>query len=275
MTPVTKALWYIESHFVEVISLDDIALVTGYSRFYMSRAFALTVGCSIPAYVRGRRLTEAARKLAAGATDILAVALEVGYSSHEAFTRAFRDQFGTTPEVLRAEGTLNNITLVEPKQMTKSSAVKIESPRFVDGQALLIAGLGMRHSSNAGMPAQWQRFVPYIGTIAGQVGRCTYGVLHNGDDAGQVDYLTGVEVKDFSEVPKELSTVCIPVQHYAVFTHRDHVSSINKTWTAVFNEWIPASSHELADGPQFERFGEDFDGAKGTGSMEIWVPVIR
>lgn len=53
-------------------------------------------------YVRERRLTEAARTSANGAPDILNVALNAGCNSHEAFTRAFRDHFGITPEALRA-----------------------------------------------------------------------------------------------------------------------------------------------------------------------------
>ena len=52
-------------------------------------------------YARARRLTEAARVLAKGAPDILNVALEADYGSHEAFTRAFRDHFGMTPEAVR------------------------------------------------------------------------------------------------------------------------------------------------------------------------------
>jgi AraC family transcriptional regulator len=37
-----------------------------------------------------------------GRPDILHVALDVGYGSHEAFTWAFREQFGVTPEAIRA-----------------------------------------------------------------------------------------------------------------------------------------------------------------------------
>src|SRR5688500_2811512 len=103
MNPVNKALWYIESHFTSDITLDDIATVTGVSRFYLTRAFAVATGHSMMHYVRGRRLTEAARALAQGAPDILTVAVETGYGSHEAFTRAFRDRFGVTPETVRAE----------------------------------------------------------------------------------------------------------------------------------------------------------------------------
>ena len=39
MTPVGKALWFIESHFAGDISLGDIAEVAGVSRYHVTRAF--------------------------------------------------------------------------------------------------------------------------------------------------------------------------------------------------------------------------------------------
>src|SRR3954467_9125543 len=101
MNPAQKALWYIESHLANALTLDEIAAVGGVSRFHMVRAFAAATGLPVMRYVRARRLTEAARGLAKGALDILALALEADYSSHEAFTRAFRDHFGITPEAVR------------------------------------------------------------------------------------------------------------------------------------------------------------------------------
>jgi AraC family transcriptional regulator len=97
MNPLNKALWYVERHFTREITLEEIAGAAGVSRFYLTRAFAMTTGYSLMRYVRGRRLTEAARALVQGAPDILTVAVEAGYGSHEAFTRAFRDQFGAAP----------------------------------------------------------------------------------------------------------------------------------------------------------------------------------
>ena len=78
-TPVEKAIWFIESHFSYDMTLDDLAQVCGLSRFQMSRLFSYATGKTVTAYVRGRRLTEAARVLADGAPDILAVALQAGY----------------------------------------------------------------------------------------------------------------------------------------------------------------------------------------------------
>src|SRR5947209_13001795 len=108
MNPTQKALWFIESHLAGQLTLDEISCVAGVSRFHMVRAFAAATGLSVMRYVRARRLTEAARALADGAPDILALALEADYGSHEAFTRAFRDHFGVTPEAVDRKSTRLN-----------------------------------------------------------------------------------------------------------------------------------------------------------------------
>jgi AraC family transcriptional regulator len=275
MNPVGKALWFIESHSRREITLDDIADVAHVSRFHLSRAFGVATGCSIARYLRGRRLSEAARALVDGAPDILAVALDAGYGSHEAFTRAFRDQFGLTPESARAQRRLDNLNLVEPMKMDDTLLAILEPPRFASGDPLLIAGIGERYSceSSAAIPAQWQRFLPHFGHVPGQVGMKAYGVCYNGDDAGNFDYLCGVEVADFSRLPAELARMRVPAQRYAVFTHHGHISTIRRTWNTILSKWLPESGHTVSGGPDFERYGEDFDSRRGTGSVEIWIPI--
>lgn len=277
MDPVAKALWYIESHYAGAITLDDIADVAGQSRFSLSRLFGTATDRSVMRYVRGRRLTEAAKSLANGAADILSVALEAGYGSHEAFSRAFRDQFGLTPEALRAQRSLDNIPIVEPIKMDQSLIVKLEPPRFEKGKLLLVAGLAERYSYEtcASIPSQWQRFVPYIGNIPGQVGKIAYGVRSNSDDAGNFDYITGVEVESFDGLPKELTRLRIPARRYAVFTHKDHISKVRSTHYTIWSQWLPDSGHEAADAPDFERYDERFNPRTGSGGMEIWVPLSK
>jgi AraC family transcriptional regulator len=275
MDPVGKARWFVESHFAGEISLDDVARVAGVSRFHLTRAFGIAIGQPVLRYARGRRLTGAARSLADGAPDILTVALDAGYSSHEAFTRAFRDLFGITPEAVRAQGHLDNIQLVEAMKMDERLLTQLEPPRFENGRPLLLAGLSARYNrdTSAGVPAQWQRFMPYYGNVPGQIGTTTYGVLYNSDEAGNTDYMTGVEVSDFSGLPEELSRLRVAPQRYAVFSHRDHISTIRRTWHSIFNKWLPESGHEPADAPQFERYSEAFDPVSGTGGLEIWIPL--
>jgi AraC family transcriptional regulator len=268
-----RALWFIESHFDQQLTLEDVAEACGVSRFHLSRVFGIATGRSVVRYIRGRRLSEAARALAAGAPDILAVALDAGYGSHEAFTRAFREQFGLTPEALRAHGNLKEIDLEEPMRMDENLSTNLEPPRFENLNNLLIAGLGEFYDfgSIAGIPAQWQRFVPFLGNIAGQTGNETYGVCRASD--GKLEYICGVEVSEFAGVPAELTRVRIPPQRYAVFTHRGHITGIRGTWIAILNKWLPESGYREANTPEFEKYGPQFDPRTGNGSLEIWIPI--
>ncbi len=222
MNPAQKALWFIESHLADELTLEEIAGVAGVSRFHMVRSFAAATGLSVMRYVRARRLSEAARALAAGAPDILTLALDADYGSHEAFTRAFRDRFGVTPEAVRNLACIDHIKLQEPIQMDSTAAENLQAPRFETSKPLLIAGLGERYSSEngAGIPGQWQRFHQCVAEIPDRIGKVAYGVCCNGDDAGNFDYIAGVEVSDFSDLPREFYRVRIPEQRYAVFTHK-------------------------------------------------------
>jgi len=275
MNPAQKALWFIESHLSGPLTLDDISGVAGVSRFHMVRAFAAATGLSVMRYVRARRLTEAAHALADGAPDILTLALDADYGSHEAFTRAFRDHFGVTPEAVRAATCLDHLKLQEPILMDSTLLDTLAPPRFETGKPLLIAGLSDRfsHENGAGIPGLWQRFQREVGNIPGRVGQVAYGVCCNGDDAGNFDYIAGVEVSDFSDLPREFSRVRLPEQKYAVFTHKDHVSTIRRTINTIWNVWLPASGFAMADASVFERYDETFDPLTGNGGFEIWVPI--
>jgi AraC family transcriptional regulator len=275
VNPAQKALWFIESHLASALTLDEIAGVAGISRFHMVRSFAAATGLSVMRYVRARRLTEAARSLANGAPHILTLALEADYGSHEAFTRAFRDHFGVTPELVRASTCLDKLQLQEPIIMDSTTLDKLQAPRFETGKPFLVAGIGERYSceSSAAIPGQWQRFHRSVDHIPGRIGKVAYGVCCNADDAGNFDYIAGVEVSDFSDLPREFAGIRIPAQKYAVFSHRDHISGIRRTINTIWNDWLPSSGLKAADAPNFERYDETFDSSTGNGGLEIWIPV--
>jgi AraC-like DNA-binding protein len=72
------------------------------SRFHFDRVICAVAGES-PARFRRRVLLErGAYRLVTSRMSILDVAVEAGYSSHEAFTRAFQRAYGTPPSVWRA-----------------------------------------------------------------------------------------------------------------------------------------------------------------------------
>ena len=275
MDPIGKALWLIETDLDGRLDLQDIADACGLSRFGMARAFVVATGWPVMRYAKARRLSRAARRLADGAQDILGLALEAGYGSHEAFTRAFREQFGITPEALRASGQLDGIELREAMRMQPTTTYPLAEPRFEQGEELLIAGLGERFSvdKSQGISSLWQRFVPYIGKVPGQQGWETFGLCHSPDEDGSFEYIAGVRVSRVDELPPGFVHQRLSARRYAVFRHSGHISSIHETFAAIFQRWLPASALQAADAPEFERYSADFDPMAGRGHVDIWVPL--
>lgn len=277
-TPVEKAIWFIESHFSGNITLDDVAKVCDLSRFQMSRLFSYATGNSVTGYLRGRRLTEAARALASGAPDILAVAIDAGYGSHEAFSRAFRDQFGQTPAEVRGRGHLDGLALVEPLRQDPEVSVQLPPPRVEASGPLLIAGIGRRFACDdfAGIPALWQEFTPYLGAIPGRKSTAAYGLVTGAGAGDTYFYLAGVEVRDFGELDGVLTGIRLPAQRWAAFRQDDHVTTIAATIHAIFSRALPEAGLTPGDMPDLiECYGEDFDPVTGAGGFEIRVPVIQ
>lgn len=274
---VEKALWFIEHRYREDFGLEDMAAHIGVSRFHLSRSFPAATGVSISAYLRGRRLTEAARALAEGAPDILSVALDACYGSHEAFTRAFRDQFGMTPEEVRSRRHLDGLRLVEAIRYDSTLFVDLAPPRIIEGRPLLVAGLGERHDclKPEQVPAHWQRFNDYIGSIPNALGMSAFGVvseLFHGSDS--FHYISGVEVTDVFGLQPELTAVRLPSHRYAAFWHDGHVSRMRSTIHTIFNRAIEELGLEIGDQPDFiEYYGPGFDPEAGIGEVEVWVPL--
>lgn len=274
-SPVQRALWFVESRLSDELTLQGVAEDVCVSPHHLARAFAAATGRSLMNYARGRRLTEAVRRLVDGDASILAVAMDHGYGSHGAFTRAFRDEFGLTPEAFRRNPAQYALRLMEPVQMDKSKLIDLDPPRFENGERLCIAGFGARYSFEAseGIPDQWRRFGPHIGHVPGQLTPQTYGVSFNFDDAGTFTYVAGVRVPDFSEIPGEFATVVIEPRRYAVFKHGGHVIGLHRSHYTIMNDWVPKNELAIASVPNFELYHQDFDPVTGLGTIEIWMPL--
>lgn len=85
----------------EELTLSCIAQSVGYSEFYVSRKFSEIAGMQLRDYLRGRKLAFALRDIRDTDDGILDIALRYGFSSHEAFTRAFKLSYGVTPSEYR------------------------------------------------------------------------------------------------------------------------------------------------------------------------------
>jgi AraC family transcriptional regulator len=94
---------YLASHLSDRITLDDVARAVYASPFHLARIFQARTGVPVHRYLTRLRLRASLDRLADGATDLTALALELGFSSHSHFTDVFRREFGWTPSDVRRD----------------------------------------------------------------------------------------------------------------------------------------------------------------------------
>lgn len=85
----------------EALTLKYLAQKFCYSEFYISRKFKEISGMQFKDYLRYRKLAFALKEIRDTECGILDVALNYGFSSHEAFTHAFKEAYGITPSEYR------------------------------------------------------------------------------------------------------------------------------------------------------------------------------
>ncbi len=152
----------------------------------------------------------------------------------------------------------------------------LEDPNIVESPAMLAVGLSDRHGIGGSerIPAQWSRFMrEYFALIPHRLPGIPVGLNRMTKDEGVLDYTCAALVSRIDAVPKGLEAVRIPAQTYAVFTHRDHVAALPRTYAAIWNAWFPSHPWRPVNTVGMERHLDGFDPSTGLGGIALWIPV--
>ena len=96
-----RAAAYIQEHYSQEISLDEIAAYCGISPAYLSRIFAKEQGRGIQEYLTALRLQNAKQLLATTDRKIYEIAVQSGYPDAVYFNKVFKKNTGMTPKEYR------------------------------------------------------------------------------------------------------------------------------------------------------------------------------
>ena len=267
-----RVIWQIETGLGEPITLNALSENCAVSTYHMCRMFQQGAGMSVMAYVRARRLSEAAKTIAVEEKRLLNVAFDAGYASHEAFTRAFASYFGVLPSTVRTARSFSTLPLMEPLKMKQDMIVDVAKPDLRDRKAFRVVGLSATCSfeSTGAIPGLWQSFNAVENEVNSAVAGAAYGVCCDADETGQFRYVAGVEATGKT---KGMDFVDIPAGRYAIFNHTGHISDLPKTVYTIWNKSLPGLGLEPAKAPDFELYDNRFDPETGRGTVEIWIPI--
>lgn len=94
---------YIQKHYMQDISMQDVARVMNYSEAYFCKLFKQCFSCNFTAYLAQVRIAAAKKMLARPTVNVKDIGEAVGYSDANYFAKVFKRNTGFTPTEYRAE----------------------------------------------------------------------------------------------------------------------------------------------------------------------------
>lgn len=115
------AMDYIAHHYREKIKISELADYIGVNRSYLTSSFKKAIGCSPQEYLVNLRMEKAREMLRNTGMQINAVAAAVGYQDQLAFSKIFKQHFGTSPKAYREMGEELQLVSEKGKYTTKKT----------------------------------------------------------------------------------------------------------------------------------------------------------
>ncbi len=250
---LNKVIEFIGKHLDENLTLDQLSDIACFSKYHFHRLFTAYTGLSLQQYIRWLRLKRAAHQLIVNKDQsIINIAIDAGFESHEAFSRAFKQTCGISPNVFRQESSWQawekppyqlplqgEMTMnVDIKNMNARRLAVLEhrgDPKFVGDSVNKLINWAK---------AQPVNLKPKPGEAFG------FGY----DDpkitpAAEFRFDLGITIPEHLVLKGEVVEKRLPAGRYAVTMHKGSHDNIGDTVYALYRDWLPNSGEELADLP--------------------------
>lgn len=236
---INKATSYIENHISDKIVLEEIAKHCNVSYHYFSKTFGLITGYNLKEYIRNRRITLASYDISNTDERIIDIAFKYGYSSNEAFSRAFKKIHGINPSKARK----NHITIYTHFPVLKYD---IPKPNMISLRYEILDNLEFNFVgvTNYIIENDYQTTQDYQSDLVNQfksenkLDKTLYRVHYNlSYDEMRYDYLIGF-LKEEEESIKDLVELNVKVKKAIRFISKNTKEDIiPKIKTIIYDEW--------------------------------------
>jgi AraC family transcriptional regulator len=279
---IEDAVHYIEEHLDENVRLEELA-----ARYYLSpnhfyRIFRAVMNRSVNAYVETRRLTVAAEQIRTTQKKIVDIALECGYSSHQAFTRSFTRWSGATPAQVRKNEMKLPVYFPRP-ELIKRHFKNVNKDVIVDFNVTFIDDLrlgGREISFDPYSEEEIKRVRQSVKSFTENWAEHSkeaklFNVIRNNSlyPKEQIAYFMGFQLPLQYEDCGQLKTYKLPPSNYAVFQYDKSMDQVFQTAINDAYRSIAVSNLSLneCEFDFFEVYDMDYE---VTGCFKLFVPVI-
>ncbi|KTD74610.1 AraC family transcriptional regulator [Legionella waltersii] len=273
---INKVIDYIGKHLDEKLSLEELSKMAYFSKFHFHRLFTAYTGLSLQQYIRWLRLKRAAHQLIVHKDKtIIEIALDAGFDSHEAFTRAFKQSCGVNPSEFRDQ--LSWQAWEKPPYCLQQNGEKMMTVIIKDMSARRLAVVEHRGDprqvgESVNKLIHWAKDQPMnLKPKAGEAFAFAYDdPKTTPKEEFRLDL--AITVPEQIKLTGEIKEKRLPAGRYAVAIHKGSRENIGNTVYGMYRDWLPQSGEELGDLPCiFCYYNFDHEVAETELLTECWL----
>lgn len=250
---LNKVIQFIGQHLDDKLSLIQLSDIACFSKYHFHRLFTTYTGLPLQQYIRWLRLKRAAHQLVIDKNQsILFIAINAGFESHEAFSRAFKQACGINPSRFRHQPnwlTWNQTPyrLFIQKEIIMNVIIKNMPERRL--AVIEHRGDPNKVDESVNRLIAWAKAQPI--NLKPQPGD-SFGLGYDDPQltpAEDFRFDLGIVIpKDF-KLTGEVVEKRLPAGRYAVAVHRGSHDNLGETVYGLYRDWLPSSGEELGDLP--------------------------
>ncbi|WP_312241372.1 MDR efflux pump AcrAB transcriptional activator RobA [Pantoea sp.] len=258
---IRDLLVWLESHLDQPLSLDNVALKAGYSKWHLQRMFKDVTGHAIGAYIRARRLSKAAVALRLTSRPILDIALQYRFDSQQTFTRAFKKQFNQTPAWYRRASEWNSYGIRPPIRLGDDY---LPEPTFVTLPETVLVGQTQNYSCTLEQISRyrdemrthfWKQFLLETDTVPPVLyGLHQVRASQEKDDEQEILYTTAVPADPMAKNMHSGQSVILEAGDYVQFTYTGPRNELQEFILLLYGTCMPMLELTRRQGQDIERF---------------------
>ena len=264
---------WLADHLDDTLDLTRLADVACLSPYHFHRVYRAMQGETAAETVRRLRLHRAAVELITGELPVARVARRAGYSSQEAFTRAFKAAYAVPPARYRAS------FVPMPTANREESAMETMTYEATIRQTKPIRVAALRHQgAYMNIGSTFERLLALAagqGLLSPQIR--TFGVYYDDPLATPVNALRAdacLALHDGKTPTGELQLGEIRGGRYAVVLHVGPYAELERPYKWLYGTWLAQSGEEPDNAPVVEEYLNDARTVLPTAlETEIWLPL--
>lgn len=297
VSAVRRAVEQVLGGLDQALDLERLARAAALSPFHFHRIFRGMVGETPLELHRRLRMERAAFQLSASDSPVTSVALDAGYDSHEAFTRAFRARYDASPSEFRIAGSAARSSCTRPSQIELASRSRIHfdpqrapgsAPAFDPGDQIMnvevktMSELRVATVHHVGPYSRISEAFARLGELSGRAGliqgRPTMLAIYHDDPEttpeAELSSHAAIVIPEAARLPEGLGEQRLRAGRYACTTHVGPYEQLGDAWARFMGQWLPHSGERLGDGETFELYvNNPMEVPKEQLRTELYIPL--